>query len=142
MGLVHRPAADLTAAELSDLLALRAAVFVVEQGCAYADADGRDVGPGTSHLWWADDEGEVLACARLLVEPSGWRLGRIATRADARGRGLAGQLITAALAATEGPVVMGAQAHLADWYAMFGFVVDGDVYDDDGIPHIDMRLER
>ena len=38
------------------------------------------------------------------------------------------------------PVVLDAQSHLIDWYAGFGFVVDGAEYvDEDGIPHTPMR---
>jgi len=34
---------------------------------------------------------------------------------------------------------LGAQAHLADFYAAHGFVVASPVYDEDGIPHVTMR---
>ncbi len=36
-------------------------------------------------------------------------------------------------------MVLGAQAHLHDWYARFGFVQDGEQYLEDGIAHIPMR---
>ena len=37
-------------------------------------------------------------------------------------------------------MVLDAQSHLTDWYAGFGFVVDGAEYvDEDGIPHTPMR---
>jgi len=35
---------------------------------------------------------------------------------------------------------IGAQAHLEAFYSDFGFVKITDVYDEDGIPHIDMIL--
>ena len=41
--------------------------------------------------------------------------------------------------AGERVVVLGAQAHLADWYARFGFERDGADYVEDGIPHVPMR---
>ena len=37
-------------------------------------------------------------------------------------------------------VDISAQAHLVDFYASLGFVVTGEVYDEDGIPHQDMHL--
>ena len=40
------------------------------------------------------------------------------------------------------PVVLHAQAHLARWYARFGFSVVGDVFDEDGIPHVPMRRPK
>jgi ElaA protein len=39
------------------------------------------------------------------------------------------------------PIVLDAQAHLAHWYARFGFVVAGEGFDEDGIPHVPMRRE-
>ena len=47
MSAVHRAAGpDLSPAELYGLLRLRVDVFVVEQRCAYAELDGRDLDPG------------------------------------------------------------------------------------------------
>jgi ElaA protein len=36
------------------------------------------------------------------------------------------------------PIRIGAQNHLRAFYEDFGFRVMGDVYDEDGIPHVDM----
>jgi ElaA protein len=41
-----------------------------------------------------------------------------------------------------GEVVLGAQRYLEGWYEQFGFVRDGADYDEDGIPHLPMRLRR
>jgi len=70
-----------------------------------------------------------------------WRIGRVATASAQRGRGLAAALMRAALAECVGrPVALEAQSYLTDWYAGFGFVVDGTEYvDEDGIPHTPMR---
>ena len=37
------------------------------------------------------------------------------------------------------PILLDAQEHLADWYGRFGFVVSGEPYAEDGIPHVPMR---
>ncbi|WP_254360694.1 GNAT family N-acetyltransferase, partial [Corallococcus exiguus] len=37
------------------------------------------------------------------------------------------------------PVRIGAQAYLQRFYEGFGFVAVSDIYDEDGIPHLDMR---
>jgi ElaA protein len=139
---LHRAAdVDLPARVLHDILQLRAAVFVVEQNCAYLDPDGRDVEEGAVH-WWIEHDGRVVACLRQLREPGGGaRLGRIATAADHRGEGLAARLIVAALEQCERPVQLGAQAHLARWYRTFGFAIAGDLYIEDGIDHLPMRLD-
>jgi ElaA protein len=36
------------------------------------------------------------------------------------------------------PSVLDAQAHLADFYARFGYKVSGDTFVEDGIPHVPM----
>jgi ElaA protein len=36
------------------------------------------------------------------------------------------------------PIRIGAQAHLEKFYGELGFVRASDVYDEDGIPHIEM----
>lgn len=140
----HRAAAaDLDPVVLYRLLELRVAVFVVEQRAAYAELDGRDVEPGAELLWAAEGDA-VLATARVLRDPGAMRIGRVATARSARGRGVASALMRAAVArcaevAPGLPVVLDAQEHLADWYAGFGFVVDGDRYLEDDIPHLPMR---
>jgi predicted GNAT family N-acyltransferase len=35
--------------------------------------------------------------------------------------------------------VLSAQTHAVPFYARLGFATEGEVYDDCGIPHIDMR---
>ena len=133
------PLAELPAPLAHDLFRLRADVFVVEQDCAYPDLDGRDVEAGTLHFW-VEEDGEVLACLRRLVDPGGaTRIGRIATRADQRGRGLAAALVEAALEGVEGPAVLDAQSRMVEWYARFGFAPDGPEFVEDGIPHVPMR---
>ena len=134
---------DITPGELYALLKLRVDVFVVEQECPYPELDGRDVEPGTEHLWLADEHGPT-AYLRLLDDPDGRaRIGRVCTRADARGRSLAGQLMTAALEGLEPgrETVLDAQAHLTGWYARYGFTASGPEYLEDGIPHVPMRRE-
>ncbi|MGH3469961.1 MAG: GNAT family N-acetyltransferase, partial [Thermocrispum sp.] len=56
---------ELSTGELYDLLRLRVDVFVVEQGCAYAELDGRDTEPGTLHVW-TTTSGRLSAYLRVL----------------------------------------------------------------------------
>ncbi|SHG10241.1 GNAT family N-acetyltransferase [Streptoalloteichus hindustanus] len=134
---------QLTVPVLYALLRLRSDVFVVEQDCVYPDMDGRDLDPEVLHLWVspADDPEEVLACLRVLPEPDGGtRIGRVVTAKAARGRGLAGDLMSAALAEVgSAPCVLSAQTYVRDFYASFGFEAVGEEYLEDGIPHVDMR---
>ncbi len=133
--------ADLTPFEVYALCRLRVDVFVVEQECPYPELDGRDVEPATWHLWF-DDGGDVLATIRVLDDGATRAIGRVATAAGARGRGLAARLVEAGIALCEGvPVTLGAQAHLQGWYERFGFRLSGPGYVEDGIPHVPMRRE-
>ena len=143
MHLHDRAFAELDAATLYAVLRLRSDVFVVEQDCAYPELDGRDVEPATRHLWLSPDgePGKPKSYLRLLGEPDGGtRIGRVCTAADARGLGLSKQLMKAALdRASDRSCVLDAQSYLLGFYASFGFVVDGQEYVEDGIPHTPMR---
>ena len=134
----------LTADDVYDLLALRAAVFVVEQACAYLDPDGLD--RQSWHLLGRDGTGALRACLRVVdpglkyAEPS---MGRVVLDQALRGNGLADQLVAEGLrqaaAAWPGQANrISAQAHLQRFYARHGFQPVGDVYSEDDIPHIQM----
>jgi ElaA protein len=132
----------LTPLELHDVLALRSAVFVVEQGCLFQDVDGLDL--LARHLLARDERG-LAAYARIL--PPGARfettsIGRVVVAPRARGVGLGRQLMEEALRGVEAegpvPIALSAQAHLERFYASLGFVA-GERYDEDGIPHVAMR---
>lgn len=134
---------ELTVAELYDLLALRAEVFVVEQACAYLDPDGRD--PEATHLLGSLD-GRLVACARWYLEGERVHLGRIATAGSIRGRGHGRRLVAEALRriGEDHPgraVLIHAQAHLQDFYEDLGFVAVGEPFEEDGIPHLAMVRE-
>lgn len=141
---VHRsPVADIAPLTLYRILWMRVAVFVVEQEAAYPEIDGRDIEPG-AELFWAADGDDVLATLRVLREPANTRIGRVATAPEARGRGIAADLMRAAIELLDAeapgiPILLDAQAHLASWYGRFGFVVSGAPFAEDGIPHVPMR---
>jgi ElaA protein len=125
------------------ILQLRNAVFVVEQTAAYDDIDGRDAEPG-AELIWAEEDGDVLATLRILQEADATHIGRVATAGAARGRGIAADLMNRAVERCEelkpdAPILLDAQSHLVDWYARFGFVVEGEPFVEDDIPHRRMR---
>lgn len=134
--------AELDARTFHDLLRLRVDVFVVEQACPYPELDGRDVEPGTRHLWLTRD-GAVAAYLRILADPAGVaRIGRVVVAPSARGEGLAGRLMSEALALVgDRPCVLEAQSHLVGFYAGHGFTVSGPDYVEDGIPHTPMRRD-
>ena len=143
MELTFAAGGELPADRLYALLELRVNVFVVEQECAYAELDGRDLLPDTVHVW-GPPTGEPQAYLRLLSEPGGgWRIGRVCTTRATRGQGLGVLLMAAALERIgDADVVLGAQTYAQDFYARFGFEPEGEPYDDEGIEHITMRRPR
>ena len=90
--------AELDALTAYRLWQLRESVFVVEQECAYQELDGRDVEPGTRHLWVEGDspaDGPV-GYLRLLDDGDHARIGRVLVAPSHRGRGVSGALMRAA----------------------------------------------
>jgi ElaA protein len=134
---------DLRVAELYEVLRLRSEVFVVEQQCIYQDMDGFD--SQAMHLLGVQ-HGELQAYARCFgpgVKFAEASIGRVLTRSTQRATGLGHALIDQAISATSqvwGPqaIRIGAQAHLAGFYAKHGFKDDGQPYMEDGIPHLEM----
>ena len=132
---------DLDARTAYLLWQLRESVFVVEQQCAYQELDGRDLEPGTRHLWVDSPDGPV-GYLRLLDDGDHARIGRVLVVRAHRGRGLSDALMRAALAEI-GPreSVLDAQTPLAGWYETYGYVRAGDDFLDDGILHTPMRTD-
>ncbi|WP_040225256.1 GNAT family N-acetyltransferase [Bhargavaea cecembensis] len=136
---------ELTLDELYEVLKLRTDVFVVEQSCAYGEVDGHD--QGSLHLI-VTDGGEIVAYTRIAgpgeryEEPS---IGRVVVRPAYRGNGLARKLVERAKELItehwgDVPVRLQAQHHLEPFYRSCGFRSISEPYDDEGVPHIDMRL--
>jgi ElaA protein len=133
---------ELAPRALLGILALRQAVFVVEQKCAYPDIDANDADPRTLQLWIEDAGGAVMSTLRLLRDAEGGhRIGRVATHAGSRGRGYSSALMRRAIELSELPIALSAQAYLVDWYATFGFEERGERWIEDGIEHAPMRLD-
>lgn len=141
-----QPPGQLSTAALYAILRLRCEVFVVEQNCAYQDIDGLDLLEDTWHLQ-VHEGTQLLGYLRLLAP--GTRdgevaIGRVLTAEAGRGRGLGHGLMERALEEVarlwpDTPVYLSAQAHLQGYYGRYGFVAQGEVYLEDGIPHIDMH---
>ncbi len=132
---------DIDAYTLYALLRLRVDIFVVEQECAYPELDGLDREPGARHMW-IERDGEPIACLRVLPPGTGGsvcRIGRVCVAKPARGEGLGGRLMAAALELVgDRPCQLNAQSHLVGFYGRFGFTPAGPEYLEDGIPHTPM----
>lgn len=139
------PFDSLTTLQLYTIIQLRNAVFVVEQNCVFQDADGKD--PYCHHLLiW--QEKELVAYARLVPPGIAYEymsIGRVISSAKMRRKGAGKLLMREAIQQCRslfgaGPIQIGAQLYLKDFYGSFGFRAMGEVYLEDNIEHIHMIL--
>jgi predicted GNAT family N-acyltransferase len=117
---------------------IRIAVFVDEQGVPpELEMDGIDA----RCLHALAFQGErAVGTGRLL--PDG-HIGRMAVLKAFRGQGVGGavlaKLMGAAKSRGDREVLLSAQVHAVPFYREYGFEVFGEVYQEAGIPHQDMR---
>ena len=143
------PFHELTTIQLYQMLKLRVDVFVVEQTCPYPELDDKDHQPGVHHLL-GYCEGQLIACARLIPQGLSYpsvSIGRVATAFDSRGNGLGHKLLDKAIQECQQlwpgiDIEIGAQEHLASFYSQHGFKQTSEMYLEDDIPHIDMKLSK
>ena len=146
---VSKPFTQLTIKELHDLFVLRSEVFVVEQDCIYQDIDGKD--PKGVHILGLDRKKELVAYARVLPKGESYSsfvsIGRLVVSKIHRGKNYGHDLLKKGieeaikLDATSS-IKISAQAHLVSFYNSHGFIVDGESYLEDGIPHIAMTFKH
>lgn len=140
------PFAELTAGELYAVMEVRQRVFVVEQKCAYLDADGFD--HLALHLlgWRSTADGLILsAYARLFPPGAKYKeasIGRVLTRPEARGSGLGRAIMAEAIQRMDDtewvPIRLAAQMYLEKFYGDFGFRRVSEPFLEDDIWHIEM----
>ncbi len=135
---------ELTADELHDILQIRAAVFVVEQNCAYQDIDGND--KVSYHLWLRDADG-IKTYLRVLPQHTIFddaSVGRVVC--IQRRQGLATRLINEGIRIAKerfnaDKITIAAQLYARSLYEKIGFVQTSDIFMEDDIEHIKMTLE-
>ncbi len=138
-----------TADEIAACLAIRRAVFVAEQNVPEAlEQDEHDAGGATHFLALLDGVATGTGRLRIIGEPTTrkGKIQRVAVLKPARGTGLGVALMNAMRAHVEavgqvGIITLGAQTHATGFYERLGYRPHGDVFDDAGIPHIEMRLD-
>ena len=126
--------------DLTAPLAIRAEVFIEEQGVSRAEeVDGTDL--DCLHWLVTDDVGPA---ATLRVTPKGGiaKIQRVAVLKRVRRTGVGARLMRQAMADLKARgferATLGAQLSAIGFYERLGFVVRGPVYDDAGIAHRDM----
>lgn len=162
---------ELSIDELYSIIKVRQDVFIMEQNCVYADLDGADQDCLHLYATLVEEDpiastlnsslnpslnpslnNTLNIVAYLRIVPPGVNypqasLGRILTTSQARGTGAGISLVTKGLEQLEQDhpahdVKISAQVYLQKFYKNFGFKNISEVYDEDGIDHIDMLLTR
>jgi ElaA protein len=118
-------------------------VFVVEQNCVFLEMDNKDQ---FSYHVMAWDNDVLIATTRLIAPGRVYEqmsIGRVATLPQRRGAGLGRTLMLQSIQNSyelfgSGSIKIGAQLYLKKFYESLGFIVSSDVYDEDGIDHIEM----
>lgn len=143
---ICKPFNDLTVTELYQALKLRSEIFVVEQNCVFLDQDDKDY--ACHHLLLFDEEQELVAYARIVPAGKSYpeaSIGRIVSSSKVRGKGVGKVLVQIAIDTAKQlygdvPLRIGAQFYAVKFYEIFGFKAEGEIYDEDGIDHIEMVL--
>jgi len=129
-----------TPSDREALRALRLEVFVGEQGVPEA-LEWDDLDTDSIHVLACDERGQPIGCGRLTPKH---KIGRMAVHSAWRGQGVGAALLRELVARARAlgwpEVTLDAQVQALDFYAREGFVAEGDVFDDAGIPHQLMRL--
>jgi ElaA protein len=137
---------ELTNHELYEILRLRNEVFVLEQNCVFLDQDNKD--QQCYHLSGTDN-GQLMAYTRIVPAKLSYEypsIGRVVVSPLGRGKMYGVELMNKSIEAVEElygrqTIQIGAQLYLKKFYESFGFQQSGEVYDEDGIEHIEMVRE-
>ncbi len=118
---------------------IRFAVFVEEQRVP-PEIEMDEFDSVCLHALAGTGDGEVVGTGRLL--PDG-HVGRMAVAVAWRGKGVGGKLLESLVEAArergDAVVILSAQTHAVSFYRRYGFVEEGAVYEEAGIPHQTMR---
>ena len=133
---------ELSNDELYLILQARARVFVVEQNCPYLDID--DIDRRSYHVFYHSNA-QIDAYLRVYFkEPGIAQIGRVLT--IERGKGLGIDLLKDGIEVCRNrfnakSVYIEAQSYAIGFYEKAGFKVISGEYLEDGIPHVNMKLD-
>lgn len=122
-----------------DAKLIRKLVFISEQNISEQDEwDDQDA---ISQHFVVYDQNQPIATARLLANNS---VGRVAVLKAYRGQGIGRlimlEIIAYAQAQKRPSLQLSSQVHAVSFYEKLGFSIQGDEYDECGIPHIEMVM--
>ncbi|MFI5453625.1 GNAT family N-acetyltransferase [Pedobacter sp. UC225_61] len=128
----------ITKEELEKVFAIRKIVFVDEQNCPpELEWENEDV---STHFLALSDHQPCGAC-RWRKTDKGYKLERFAVLKEFRGQGVGRALIATALddlPSDANYIYLNSQLDAMSLYAKFGFVAEGDQFEEAGIQHFKM----
>lgn len=128
--------------DLVSLRAVREEVFVIEQKVPLT-LEWDDMDANSEHVLAFNNSGKPIGTGRLL--PDG-HIGRMAVLKEWRDRGIGSALLEALMKLGwqngHEVLVLNAQVAAAPFYERYGFEKRGGIFDEAGIPHIEMSLRR
>ncbi|MFZ5722864.1 MAG: GNAT family N-acetyltransferase [Pseudomonadota bacterium] len=123
------------AQDQAPLSAIRRKVFIEEQRVP-EDLEWDEFDEPSTHFLAVDAEGRTLGCVRLM--PSG-QVSRLSVLLEHRSEGIGRALLDAAISEARSlglrEVFLHAQTHATSFYEGAGFLVDGGIFVEAGIPH-------
>jgi predicted GNAT family N-acyltransferase len=125
--------------QMSQVLALRKAVFVEEQG---VPPDIEYAGDESAHHFLATRNGRACGTARWRRTGGGFKLERFAVLPEYRKTGAGAALLSAVLADLPDdpvPTYLNAQLSAVGFYERYGFRCVGEVFEEAGIAHRKME---
>lgn len=140
MNTIIKPFDKLTTQELFNIYKLRVDTFVVEQQCPYHEVE--DIDTISHHIYLQNENLKILAYCRLYKIEDTFHIGRVI--ASERRKGYGTQIMKSAVKfATEelhaDSVIIEAQTYAKNFYEKLGFIQTSEPFEEDGIPHIQMK---
>lgn len=137
---------ELSTQELYDVLQLRSEVFVVEQNCVYQDIDRKDMKAIHVLGYFNNDLASycrLFDAGQYFEETS---IGRVVVSPKYRDKKLGHELIKTAIEAIHSfynktAITISAQQYLTKFYQGHGFVQTSEMYLEDDIPHVEMKIQ-
>jgi predicted GNAT family N-acyltransferase len=126
----------------SQVMPIRYAVFIKEQEVP-EELEWDEFDQDALHATVKKDQ-EVIGTARLIIDNAKARIGRMAIQKEYREQGIGQKLLSILIqtAKEKGAqeCILHAQTHAIAFYAKSDFEPNGPIFDEAGIPHVEMRL--
>lgn len=140
MKTIIKPFDKLTTKELFHIYKLRVDVFVVEQQCPYHEID--DIDLISHHIYLQNDNSLILAYCRLYKQENTFHIGRVIASPKHKGYGT--QIMKTAIEFAinklhADSIIIEAQTYAKNFYEKIGFTQTSEPFEEDGIPHIQMK---